>query len=267
MGTRKPGKRGGGAAPPDKNKKAIKSTFHYHSYIKDTISVQKRHNYVNDDEVHEANPHLRDFLVPHHSGLASLGSVGQADNDIEYGKKLPTLSRPCASILHNQDCPSRHSCDITESKRHISFHQVVVRDYDMVLGDHPNCSYGPPVTLGWHYVEYEPLDLNEYEYHHSRRRPIRQLCLNYYKRKEILSVDNSTDELKKATKTVSRTKTQRAITRQLLPFLLLFDAFESAGRKIKRIAKKDESKHKTWDAEDELDWSVHGSAKKSSIKR
>lgn len=249
MGTGKTGKRGGGAA---------KSTFHYHSYIKDSITVQKKHNYVNDDEEHEENPHLQDFLVPHHTG--------DIDVSVHNGNgQKPTLSRPCASIMHNKDCPSRHSCEITESKRHISFHEVVVRDYDMVLGDHPNCSYGPPVTLGWHYVEYEPLNLNEYEFHHSRRRPIRQLCLNYYRRKEILSLENSTDDLKKATKTVSRTKMQRTITRQLLPCLTLFDACESAGRKLKRIAKKDESK-KTWDDENELDWSRRGS-KASILKK
>ena len=70
----------------------------------------------------------------------------------------------------------------------------------MVLGDHHKCSYGPPVTLGWHYLEYEPLDLNEYKYDHSRRRPLRQLVLNYYRRKEMLLTENSTDDLKKVTK-------------------------------------------------------------------
>lgn len=227
-------------------------TFHYHNYIKDTVTVQKKHNYVNDDEEHEANPHLEDFLVPHHSG------------DIEPAEpaQRPILSRPKASIMHNVDCPSRHSCDITESKRHISFHQIIVRDYDMILGDHPNCSYGPPVTLGWHYLEYEPLDLNEYEYHHSRRRPLKKLLLNYYRRRDMLLTENTVDELKKATKEKDRVKMHRSLTRAFLPLLKVEDAFESTGRKLKRIVKKPPKNW--WEPEDELDWSMRGN--KSILK-
>ena len=229
--------------------------FHFHNYIKDTITVQKAHSYVLDDEEHEENPHLEDFLVPHHSGdIAPEAPAHQR----------PTLSRPCASILHNVDCPSRHSCDITESKRHISFHQIIVRDYDMILGDHPNCSYGPPVTLGWHYLEYEPLDLNEYEYHHSLRRPLRQLILSYYRRRDMLLTENTTDELKKATKEKDRVKMNRSITRNLLPYWKVEDGFESAGRKLKRIVKKGPPEN-WWDPGDELDWSRHA-PKKSSLK-
>jgi len=228
-------------------------TFQYHSYIRDTITVQKRQNKVNDDEKHEENPHLEDFLVTHHSGDVD-APPPSADE-----KLRPALSRPSVSILHNRGCPSRHSCEITESKRRISFHQVTVRDYDMVLGDHPNCSYGPPVGLGWHYTEYEPLDVNEYEFHHSRRRPVRELVLNYYRRMKILA-DNSEDEIKKATKEANRAMMQRNITKHLLFLWRIFDAVESAGRKIKRAAKRERTS-KRWNDEDELDWSVRGNSK------
>ena len=153
------------------------------------------------------------------------------------------------------------------SYMHISLHQIIVRDYDMVLGDHPNCLYGPPVTLGWHYLEYKPLGLNEYEYHHSRRRPLRQLILNYYCRKEILLTENSTDDLKKATKEKDRVNMQRSITRQLLPYWRVEEALESAGRKVKRIVKKGPSKN-WWETEEELDWSRHANCtSKASILR
>jgi len=231
-------------------------SFHYHSRIKDTIAVQKRRNSVNDDEEHEENPHLEDFLVTHHCGDADAPSSSASDD----AKLRPTLLRPSLSILHNTDCPSRHSCELTESKRRISFHQVTVRDYDMVLGDHPNCSYGPPVALGWHYTEYEPLDLNEYEFHHSRRRPLRQLMLNYFRRVKILEGENSEDEIKKATKEANRAMMQRTITRHLLCCWRIFDAVESVGRKIKRAAKRERTS-KRWNDEDELDWTVHGESK------
>lgn len=101
-------------------------TFHYHSYIKDSIAVQKRHNYVNDSEEHEANPHLQDFLIPHHT--ASIG-----EEVVPGSSNKPKLSRPCISILHNKECPSRHHCEIVESKRHISFKEVTIREYDVSI--------------------------------------------------------------------------------------------------------------------------------------
>ena len=103
-------------------------TFHYHSYMKDSVSVQKKHKRTNDTEEHEENPHLQDFLVKHHENDII------DDNKQHEQLRRPTLSRPCVSILHNRECPSRHSCEITDSKRRVSFKEVMVRDYDMVLG-------------------------------------------------------------------------------------------------------------------------------------
>mmetsp|Transcript_4614 Transcript_4614/g.7810 ORF Transcript_4614/g.7810 Transcript_4614/m.7810 type:complete len:107 (+) Transcript_4614:48-368(+) len=73
------------------------STFHYHSYFKDSISVQKRRRSTNDCEEHESNPHLQDFLVPHHTGDVKSQEIDRST------KRKPTLPRPCVSILHNAD--------------------------------------------------------------------------------------------------------------------------------------------------------------------
>ena len=256
-----------GQPATQKTGKSSSSAFHYHSYIKDSIAVQRQRSYVNDSEEHETNPHLQDFLVPHHIGdVKSEDQEDEAHASTTISRK-PTLSRPCVSILHNVDCPSRHSCEITESNRHISFHRVVVREYDMILGDHPNCSYGPPVSLGWHYLEYEPVDVNEYEYHHSRRRPLRQLCLNFYRRKEILSKDYSEEEVKEAVKEKDRIMLQRAITRKSLPCMKVEELLERAHRKVKKRLKKRKSTSKgsSWRSEDELDWSRSKFTKNSSI--
>ena len=52
--------------------------------------------------------------------------------------------------------------------------------------DHPAVSYGPPITLSWDYLEYDPLDIDEYEIHHPKRRNLRQMGLNYYQRRSLL---------------------------------------------------------------------------------
>ena len=77
---------------------------------------------------------------------------------------------------------------------------MTIREYDMVLRGHPSCSYGPLVSLGSLYLECRPLGVNEYEYHHSRRRPKQQLCLNYYHHMEILLRGYSQKDLKEAVK-------------------------------------------------------------------
>ena len=122
--------------------------------------------------------------------------------------------------------------------------------------DNPAVSYGAPVQLGWHYQEYEPLDINEYEFHHARRRPLRDMMLNYYRRMLILEYDNKEEDIKKAWKDVKKTKTKRSITKQFLLFWKIDDGLESAGRKLKRLVKKKPSE-RYWKEEHELDWSMH----------
>lgn len=130
--------------------------------------------------------------------------------------------------------------------------------------DNPAVSYGAPVQLGWHYQEYEPLGIDEYEYHHARRRPLRDMLLNYYRRMLILEYDNKEDDIKKAWKDVKKSKTKRSITKQFLIFWKIDDGLESAGRKLKRLIKKKPSE-RWWEPEDELDWSMH--SKQRSILR
>jgi len=105
--------------------------------------------------------------------------------------------------------------------------------------DHPNVSYGPPITLSWDYLEYDPLDIDEYEIHHPKRRNLRQMGLNYYQRRNILLVqtDYTEEELRLAWKSVKKAKQQRYITRNYtsaLPVRLVEDACQSAVRKVKR---------------------------------
>ena len=113
----------------------------------------------------------------------------------------------------------------------------------MVLGDHPCCGYGPPVTIDWDYLEYEPLDVNEYEFHHPPRRNLREMCFNYYRRKELLSNGGFTEvDFMLTKKELNRAKLNRSITRQVVayyPLLKLETAMESACRKFKRLIKED----------------------------
>jgi hypothetical protein len=54
------------AMPPPAPSRKIKAAakFHHRCTMEDSIHVQKRHNTVLDDEKHEENPHLKDYLKP-----------------------------------------------------------------------------------------------------------------------------------------------------------------------------------------------------------
>ena len=152
--------------------------------------------------------------------------------------------------------------DIQKKNLNVSFGHVSVRRYFMILGDHPSCPTGVPISIGW---EYEPLPIeptvDEYEsIRQSRRRTnIKQLSMNMYQRRGILNrtaattttkesiADNSVVEeddhddieksIKVAMKQVKRIQKQRQITRlqSRIPFYnKLEEVLESTKRKISK---------------------------------
>jgi hypothetical protein len=228
-----------------------KETFFHTSLIKDSIAVQKHHG-TNDCEVHEENPHLQDFMIPHHSvhvrrpdeeeEAAATEAITEAaaEQPVAAAAAAATTRR---SSLRPETKTSYYDRPKTEkSKRRIHFGEVFVRDYEMILGDNPCVTYGPPVTIDWDYVEYNPLPVDEYEFHRPPRRSLREMGLNYYRRKKLLALaGHSEEELKMAKKEVKKVKSNRYMTRQLAsyPVVKMEATIESALRKCRRLLKDD----------------------------
>ena len=237
-------------------------TFHASRIRRDSIATQKRHG-PNDCEEHEKNPHLQDFLIPHHVvHIKRLDEVDENDEDeavltvaitetdTESSSEQADAVDAAAATTKRRSClrpetESYYDRPKTEkSKRKIHFGQIYVRDYGMILGDNPCVTYGPPVTLDWDYVEYNALEVDEYEFHRPPRRSLRDMGMNYYRRKHILTLAGHTEEeFKDVKKVVKKWKANRYLTRSLssstIPFAKMEDALESALRKCKRILKDD----------------------------
>ena len=133
---------------------------------------------------------------------------------------------------------------LDKKKSNVRFEQVWIREYAQTLGDNPSVSYGPPITLDWLFQEMEPISLEAYEaYRGPRRRTLRQMCLNYYTRRNLLMWIYSLEEsaLKKATQEAKRCKRERAITKYFLPCSKVEDFIMSAGRKAKRAVTKEKA--------------------------
>ena len=121
----------------------------------------------------------------------------------------------------------------------VRFEQIEIRNYDMILGDNPSCTYGPPVTLDWDYRKNEPMPLDEYEQKRGERRKMYQMQIPAVHRRRILEQSGYTpDEMEYTCKEMNTIKSQRERTKMMLPFAKLQEVAESAKRKKKRAQEK-----------------------------
>ena len=93
-----------------------------------------------------------------------------------------TNINPLAPIKRHSSAPS------APIKRNISFSTLEIRHYEMILGDNPGGSSGPPLSLGWNYDEDQTkvLDMEDYEQTREARRKVDQLHLKPGNRIDLL---------------------------------------------------------------------------------
>ena len=112
----------------------------------------------------------------------------------EASQKLPAVQK---SSKKTSTLPEKRSAlkkSLPEAKKPklaktVSFTSVHIREYFVVLGDHPCCSHGPSLSLGWDHTATAIMDLNSFELTHSPRRTRRQLRLEGHVREKML-LDN-----------------------------------------------------------------------------
>eukprot|EP00553_Chaetoceros_curvisetus_P008630 CAMPEP_0204617062 /NCGR_PEP_ID=MMETSP0717-20131115/4142_1 /ASSEMBLY_ACC=CAM_ASM_000666 /TAXON_ID=230516 /ORGANISM="Chaetoceros curvisetus" /LENGTH=167 /DNA_ID=CAMNT_0051630481 /DNA_START=197 /DNA_END=700 /DNA_ORIENTATION=+ len=118
--------------------------------------------------------------------------------------------------------------DDAESIR-VKFQDIKIRNYSMVLGDNPSCTYGPPVSLDWDYDERSAVCIDEYEEKRGRRRKTYQMQIPAVHRRRILEQSGHTeDEMKYTEAEMKKIKKGRERTKMMLPFQKLQEAAENA---------------------------------------
>jgi hypothetical protein len=159
-------------------------------------------------------------------------------------KKDPPATGATTASQSNGNSKERGNANSRSKKAGVRFHEVIIREYEMILGDHPNCSYGPPVMIDWVYDEYEGIDLDEYEMNRDPRRSLRQMMMNYYHRRNLLMHCNgyTKEQLKHASNEVERIKRHRKVTEYFLPVRKLEEVVQSAGRKVRRATTQSPSR-------------------------
>jgi hypothetical protein len=154
------------------------------------------------------------------------------------------LPKPDMTKIRSRSAPCTGTQAATEAQvlrraTGVVFHEVQIRNYSQTIGDNPSVSYGPPISLDWGYEEVEPITLDEYEKNRGPRRSTRQMMLNYYNRKNLLTwrCGATEDEMKAAEKEGNKIKGQRSITKAFLPAQKFEEIFQSIRRKTQRMAR------------------------------
>jgi hypothetical protein len=102
---------------------------------------------------------------------------------------------------------------MSDSKQ-VTFSELTIHEHPLELGDHPSCSKGAPLTIGWESQSSATRNLELYEYMRGeRRRGRKQLVMSVQKRGQILlEAGYSLNEIGNAALQVDVIKKQRADT-------------------------------------------------------
>ena len=169
--------------------------------------------------------------------LLSSSSLGRTSPHSSILKRAPLsdlnpreahTASPLSTSLHARSAslPSQPQTP----PRSVSFGQVCIREHSLTIGDHPNCSNGPPVCLDWDFEEHNRVDLDLYEASRGKRRSLSQMMMNSYHRRNMLMCHygHTEEDINEASWQVKCTQRQRYLTRRK-------EAFWSAGRTVKRV--------------------------------
>jgi hypothetical protein len=146
-------------------------------------------------------------------------------NDITEGSERSVMSTASANEERRQ--------------RQVQFSVVQVREYERIIGDHPDVSVGPPLSLGWKYEEIKPKPLDDYE---QSRISKGDYHLSSFIRKDILvyRFGISEEEIRNVEREVRRIKIQRFETaRQGKAGEKRDVVMQSAKRKLRRTFSKE----------------------------
>jgi hypothetical protein len=99
---------------------------------------------------------------------------------------------------------------IKESCKSVSFANIKIRSHSIVIGDHPCCTLGFPLALGWDYTDAESLSLDKYEASRSPRRTRKELRTTCEERRLALTDDHSECQIRRAQRKLHRERSSSA---------------------------------------------------------
>lgn len=177
---------------------------------------------------------------------------------------LAEKSKSCPRALLRTAKPIRSSFRSTNSnvattRKEVSFGRTQVRKYPIILGDHPDCAFGPPVsettkhkrleksglprshcrrfdlqmTIGWAYIKSKDVSVETYEASHRKGRTLQRMNIPPDARWDLmLRCGVQKIDIVDVLHTVHAAQKQRNRTIALLPFTKLEEAGRSLSRRL-----------------------------------
>ena len=123
------------------------------------------------------------------------------------------------------------------SKKSVRFSSVFIREYPMILGDHPAAINGPPVTIDWNYHLEKSVTVEKHV--SSPRRTRDQLLMPpSYRKKVIHKAGYSLRDITKVMSETKRFNSQRTTSIKLLGIIPRELINKSLSRRLKKVFSK-----------------------------
>mmetsp|Transcript_11863 Transcript_11863/g.18200 ORF Transcript_11863/g.18200 Transcript_11863/m.18200 type:complete len:192 (-) Transcript_11863:7-582(-) len=140
----------------------------------------------------------------------------ESDQFISTDKKswralpVPDLSKQKRSQSQHFT-PSDIDNNVIALRKTVSFGDIQQRFYSQTLGDHPDTSAGPPISLDWDYHEVENIPLEDYESAKLEKKYKCEMKMSDLTRRRLLVHDYGFDleDIRKATKETMKSSRQR----------------------------------------------------------
>lgn len=151
---------------------------------------------------------------------------------------VPTLPNQLRS-QSQQLVPSNLESD-NSARKMVCFGDIQQRFYSQTIGDHPDTSEGPPISLDWNYDVGETIPLEEYESSKGEKKSSSELRLSNLSRRRILVREYGyhLEDIRKAMKQNSRSARQRLHSAKSHKTVMkLENAFKSIGLKTRNMSQ------------------------------
>ena len=139
------------------------------------------------------------FQVLNHETFVEMNDHDPCD---EEDDGAPTASSCCSESVSSSTTSS--------SKKRVSFAALHIRNHSVILGDHPCCTVGLPITLDWTVESEISVDLEAYEATRERRRSRPEMILSVDDRHALLSEDMASGDLRRVQRKLH--KERRCVT-------------------------------------------------------
>lgn len=141
----------------------------------------------------------------------------------------PLTALPTKSCFKKADSPPQ--------KNHVQFTSLTLREYDVVLGNHPNCSDGPALSIGWCYNVRGPINIDRYEKSMVGNRRTRAQMLIPRSHREYLLTDFgfSRMQIEESIEEIQKIQKERRASYQGSKFANVEKAFSGIRKKMKGL--------------------------------